>query len=205
MSPCRAAPEVTRRGPNPRASDPAIASLHGERVIFCVLSIPSKSCPCLSPLPTGRVRERVPFARHNPGRVSRFQGARPFVSSHRTRAVPSPTRPRASLPFVAFGPAASPTAPRCACHLRAKNEKEASNPSIAGSLPARRAPERGKGPRRARGPGADDSPPTEPAIQRAHRLTRLPPVSSPRVAPFSIAFLVRFPSRRASSAETRAR
>ena len=202
MSPCRAAPEVTRRGPNPRARDPAIASLQGVRVIFCVFSIKivplsvassDGTCSRARAVRAPQPRTRLPLPRCAPVRLfsSNARGAFPDASSgeHAVRRLRSRRLPhRAAM-----------------CHLRAKNEKEASNPSIAGSLPARRAPERGKGPRRARGPGADVSPPTEPAIQRAHRLTRLPPVSSPRVAPFSIAFLVRFPSRRASSAETRAR
>lgn len=73
-------------------------------------------------------------SRHNPGRVSRFQGARPSASSHRTRAASTPTRPRSSPPFVAFGPAASPRAPRCAI-CAPKTKVASSNPSIARESP----------------------------------------------------------------------
>jgi hypothetical protein len=112
-------------------------------------------------------------SRHNPGRVSRFQGARPSASSHRTRAASTPTRPRSSPPFVLSVP---PPPPRAAMrHLRAKNKSRVVESVDRAGVSRRAARPTRDGPRCARGPDAEVSPSPSARDRRRRPLTRLPP------------------------------
>ena len=185
MSPCRAAPEVTRGVPSPLASgsrkrDCQLHEAGGRALIFCsiwtaflrltrhtrIIKKKRKCFSCASPFFSSsdeRVRERVPVRATTPDAspASKVRARPPLLIEH-ARRPPRRVLARARRSSLSVPP--PPPARRDAPFARQKQKSRRRIRRSRGSLPARRAPGRGTGPRCARGPDAQVSPSTEPAI-----------------------------------------